>query len=244
MVRALFVCLVLAIVTLTLFNRYVYRGFGMQVDVLRRGTPDFKVVALTFDDGPDIRYTPQILDILKKYDAKATFFLVGKHVEEHPQIARRIVQEGHEVGNHTYSHYNMLKASPARQVEELTRAEAVIKNATGERTSLFRPPRGLYDANLQGPLHDRGYSLVLWSVTSGDWLEISSRDIVNNILKRAGPGDVLLFHDSGNLISGGGGNRLNTVQALPHLLEELKREGYTFVTMTQLMIISGLTGGE
>ncbi|MHB1126324.1 MAG: polysaccharide deacetylase family protein [Bacillota bacterium] len=225
-------------------NKYVYRGFGMQVDVFRMGTEDFKLVALTFDDGPDPLYTQQILDILGERDIMGTFFLLGRHVENYPEIARRIVDEGHEIGNHTYSHYNMLKAPPARIEEEIVKGEEAIERVTGERPALFRPPRGVYDANTQKVLRERGYNLILWSLSSRDWLEISARDIHNNIMARAKPGEIILFHDSGNLFRSSGGSRLNTVTALPTIIDELERQGYSFVTVTQMMIISGLTGGD
>jgi len=244
LIRIMYLFLALLLVTGMFLNRYVYRGFGLQVDIFRQGTPHLPVVAITFDDGPDPSYTPQILDILKQYNVKATFFMVGRQVERHPEIARRIVAEGHEIGNHTYSHYNLFRAPPERIREEILEGERAIRAITGVKTALFRPPRGLYDENVMQVLRQKGYNLVLWSVSSEDWAEISTRDIVANIMRRAGPGDILLFHDSGNLIRFERGNRLNTVQALPLIIEGLQRQGYTFVTVTQMMIISGLTGGE
>jgi glycerol-3-phosphate acyltransferase PlsY len=102
--QLLAVVLIIFIASTLFFNRYVYQGFGKQVDIFRRGTGEFKVVALTFDDGPDPAYTPAILDILKEYDIPATFFMVGRHVERYPGLARRIADEGHSLGNHTWSH--------------------------------------------------------------------------------------------------------------------------------------------
>jgi peptidoglycan/xylan/chitin deacetylase (PgdA/CDA1 family) len=223
-------------------NRYVYRGFGMQVELFRKGAADARVVALTFDDGPDPRFTPDILKTLAAEDVKATFFMVGKHAEKYPQLARQIAAAGHEIGNHTYNHVNLLQIPTERMVMEIERGEEAVFNATRQRPSLFRPPRGLYDANLLKETKDRGYTVILWSLSSRDWLEMRPQDISQTILQKVSPGEIILFHDSGNLIRAEGGDRLPTVRSLQTIIRGLKKEGYDFVTITELLILSGLSG--
>lgn len=240
--RLAYVLAIFMLVFAFFLNRYVYRGFGMQVELFRKGPPEAHVVAITFDDGPDPRFTPAILEILAKEKVKATFFMVGKHVEKYPHLARQVVAAGHEIGNHTYSHANLLQAPLGRITAEIERGEEAIFNATGLRPSLFRPPRGLYEAKLIEETKARGYTVILWSLSSNDWLEMRPVDISRTILQNVAPGDIILFHDSGNLIRAEGGERLPTVRSLKTVLAGLKEQGYDFVTVTELLILSGLSG--
>lgn len=240
-VRVLLITSALLFTIVFLLNRHVYRGFGLQVDLFSRGNPDLSYIALTFDDGPDPDYTPYILDILKEHEIKATFFLVGDHVRLYPHIARRIVEEGHEIGNHTMYHRNLYRLRPDLIIKEMEEAHAMIKEVTGERVHLFRPPRGLYDANVKELALERGYTLVLWSLSSWDWAEISSRLIEQRILTNTRGGDVLLFHDSGSIIARSGGNRYNTIKALPGIITGLKEMGFHFLTITEMIIIDELS---
>ncbi len=233
---------IVSILLLFYLNRYVYRGFGMHVDLFRRGPSSFPVVALTFDDGPHPYYTNQILDILKENGVRATFFLVGKHVEMYPDVVLRICEEGHEIGNHTYSHQRMLGMSAKQVMHEITRTENAIRDVTGYETRLFRPPQGLYTSTVLEVLQEMKYTMVLWSVSSQDWAEPSWRQIVRTVLKSTGSGDIILFHDNGDLLGAQGGDRSNTVRALPVLIQGLKQEGYTFVTCTEMMVLRGLSG--
>lgn len=201
-------------------------------------------MAITFDDGPDPRFTSQILDILAEYDVKATFFLVGRHVEEYPDIARRILDEGHDIGNHTYSHRSLVPLHPDRVYQEILRSEEIIAEVTGQRPYLFRPPRGVYSQVVRDIINDRQYTLCLWSISSQDWLEISSREVASRALKPVTGGDILLFHDSGNFISAQGGSRYNTIKALPVILEGLEEKGLTPVSMHELILLKGLTQVE
>ncbi len=239
--RAAFLGLVLLVVTTFFFNRYVYRGFGLGVHFLRQGPAEFELVVLSFDDGPDPRYTPAILDTLAHYGVKAVFFVVGEKVERYPELARRILDEGHEIGNHTYSHRNLYRLPTEDKITEIERAEEVIKAATGERPNLFRPPRGMYDAELLELLEERRYTMVLYSLSSRDWTEIPHQDMARHVLSRASPGDIMLFHDSGDLIRHDGGTRINTVRALPLIIEGLQERGYSFISVLEMLIITGLT---
>lgn len=240
--RVGYVSVVLLLLLAFFLNRYVYRGFGMQVELFRSGPKELKVVALTFDDGPDPRFTPLILDILEEYDIKATFFMVGKHAEKYPHIARLVEEAGHEIGNHTYSHANLLQASAYRISNEITRGEEAILNSTGKRPSLLRPPRGLYNPTVKEKAREMGYTIALWSLSSNDWLELRPLDITRRILRNVSNGDIILFHDSGDLIRSEGGDRLSTVLSLKPIIEGLKEQDYIFVTITEMMILSGLSG--
>jgi peptidoglycan-N-acetylglucosamine deacetylase len=242
--RTAFVLIFSSLLTLGFFSRYVYRGFGVQFDLIRTGSPDFPYVALTFDDGPDPLYTPAILDILAEHNVKATFFLVGRHVEQYPDIARRIADEGHDIGNHTYSHRSLVPLHPDKVFEEIVRAEQLIEEVTGQRPYLFRPPRGVYSQTVRDIAAERQYTICLWSVSSQDWQEISFREVTSRILSYVCNGDILLFHDSGNLVSAQGGYRYNTVRALPLILAGLEEKGITPVSMQELMVIKSLTHVE
>jgi peptidoglycan/xylan/chitin deacetylase (PgdA/CDA1 family) len=242
--QAAFVLLISSLLTTGFFTNYVYRGFGIQLDMIRQGNPELPFVAITFDDGPDPAYTPAILDILAAHNVKATFFMVGRHVRQYPDIARRIVAEGHDIGNHTYTHRSMVPLSPDKILEEIVYGEKIIEEVTGKKVYFFRPPRGLYNQVVRDIVADRQYTMVLWSISSQDWRESSSRIITQKILDSVIGGDILLFHDSGNLITAQGGNRYNTVAALPKILAGLEEKGLVPVTMQEMLLIKGLTHVE
>ena len=234
----------MGVLILMYFNKYVYKGFGIQKDIIRQGPRHFNFVALTFDDGPDAEYTPEILDILREKDTVATFFLVGKNVETYPEIAKRIVEEGHLVGNHTYSHKSLIPLSSKSTVYEIKRAEEAIERVTGVRTTLFRPPRGVYSSFARSFLKDERYTIALWDITAADWAELAPRKVVSNVINNVKPGSIVLLHDSGDLISYRGGNRESTVKALPEIIDNLRDEGYEFVTMDQMIFLSELMETE
>lgn len=231
-------------IILLFFNKYVYKGFGMQKDIIRQGTPHFKYAALTFDDGPDAIYTPEILDILKEKKVKATFFLVGKNVKDYPKIAQRIAEDGHNIGNHTYSHKSLIPLSSRKTVSEIKDAEKVIEEVTGIRTTLFRPPRGVYSKFSRKFLKDERYTIVLWNLSAVDWAELAPSNIVKNVTKKAEPGAIILLHDSGDLITHKGGDRSATVEALPDIIDNLRKNGYEFVTIEQLIFFTELMETE
>lgn len=221
-------------------NLYVYHGYGAARDLIRRGEGEFRAVALTFDDGPNPRFTPQILDILDQYDVKATFFLVGQEAQMYPDLTLRIVEAGHEIGSHTYSHSNLLGARPSRVRNEIIRGNRAIEAITGQHPRYFRPPRGAYSQTVLDVVAEENQRLILFSLSSRDWLELSPNDIARNLLQRVQPGDILLLHDSGDIIRGRSGDRSNTIRALPMIIEGLQARGYSFLTVSQLLIISHL----
>ena len=225
-------------------SRYVYHGFGLHPEVFRRGSPELNHVAITFDDGPDPEYTPRILDILAEKGVKATFFVVGRHVDRYPEIVQRMVDEGHEVASHTYNHANLLRASEALAIREIDRTAEALERAIGKSPRLFRPPRGLYNETVLDVAHGRGYTIALWSLSSQDWLGTSPARIVRMLARDTSGGDVLLLHDSGDFFTAEGANRENTVAALGPLIDELSDRGIRFATVTELMVMTLLTEGE
>jgi peptidoglycan/xylan/chitin deacetylase (PgdA/CDA1 family) len=229
---------------LLVLNRFVYRGFGPQHAVFRHGNPSFRYIALTFDDGPDPKYTERILDILKANDVSATFFLVGDHVRSYPDLVRRMAADGHEIGNHTDTHRNLFLLPKRQTIAEIDNSAKSIAAVTAQRPRLFRPPRGLYDRALLSLLAERRNTLVLWSISSQDWAEVSPGGIRRNILSRVQGGDILLFHDSGAIVSAQGGDRDNTINALPKILSQLKARGFRLVTVSELYSITSLTGAR
>ncbi|MGI6605398.1 MAG: polysaccharide deacetylase family protein [bacterium] len=242
--RTLTTLLVITVVVLFFFNRYVYKGYGMQIDVIRSGPPDLAFVALTFDDGPDPVYTPQILDILRDKGVPATFFLVGKNALKYPETVLRTMEEGHSIGNHTYSHRSLIPLSNTGVYNEIMQAEEAITQITGQKPTLFRPPRGVCTEYTRSLLREQRYTLVLWDVSSHDWEEIRYTDIVNNVMRNVRRGSIILFHDSGDLVKAYGGNRNNTVRALPIIIDRLRDQGYEFLTIDEMLVLSGLSETE
>lgn len=203
-----------------------------QAKIVKKITPieQRKVIALTFDDGPWPRNTPQILDILRKNNIKATFFWVGQALKDHPQIAKRVVAEGHIVGNHTWHHwYHKLDAATAaREIDDTTE---LIYKTTGVRTTLFRPPGAVMNNGVTDYAKQKKYLIAMWSNDPMDYRPLSAQQLVNNTLRKAQPGAIVLMHD-------GGGNHPATVQALPQIIAKLKKLGYSFVTVPELLEMS------
>lgn len=189
-----------------------------------------KRVALTFDDGPDNKYTPQILDILKKYNIKATFFVVGRRTVIYPSIIKRIIKEGHAIGNHTWDHQNLLKVSNKDALTEVSKTDEAIFSIAGIHTSLMRPPYGRTDSYVNKMMVSKGYNVILWSVDTRDWAGTSVPDIMKAVKNEIRPGGIILQHCSGNVA--------NTVKALPQIITYLKEKGYTFVTVPELINVS------
>lgn len=214
---------------------YEYHGFGSQEGVVRRG-PHSPYVSLTFDDGPNPTFTPQILDILKEKETKATFFVVGKHVEKYPEIAKRIVEEGHELGNHTYSHRDLVPSTRELVLKEVGRADEVIKKVTGAESKLFRPPRGIFSQAVRKLLCEEGWRIILWTVSTTDWRGINAKAILRRIKLYARNGAIILFHDSGSLVSSEGASRSQTVASLPLAIDYLReKKGLQIVSLSRML---------
>jgi len=187
--------------------------------------------ALTFDDGPSVPYTGQILDILAKNKIKATFFLCGANAERYPELVRRIQREGHVIGNHTYSHPYLHLKSEADIAEEIDRTQEVLLRITGQRPTLFRPPYGVRWFSLWPILRRRGMSMVLWSDRGYDG-RLDASGIAKASLEGLKPGAILLLHDGFEAKPPAEVNRSGTVSALPAILEGARRAGYVFTRIS------------
>jgi peptidoglycan/xylan/chitin deacetylase (PgdA/CDA1 family) len=179
-----------------------------------------KCVALTFDDGPS-PYTDRLLKYLAAYHAHATFFVVGQNVVMRPGVVRRTVQAGHEIGNHSWSHRDLTRLSPAGVRADLTRTDRAIQKAAGVTPTLVRPPYGAFNRIVR---RQAVRPLVLWDVDTLDWLYRNSMHVTRAAVRPARPGSIILFHDI----------RPTTVQAIPRVLKRLSKRGFHFVTVTQL----------
>lgn len=192
------------------------------------GNREEKKIALTFDDGPHPYFTEKILDILEKYNVRATFFMIGENVKNYPTIARRVYEAGHEIGNHTYTHPHMKKISPDVLEQEIKKTEDALRELDIPRPALFRPPEGFRSAEQVARIEGLGYRVVVWSLDTHDWKNTASSLIEAQVLKTVQGGDVLLFHD---YISG----QNTTIAALKQIIPKLLESGYTFVTVSELL---------
>ncbi|MGK7925776.1 MAG: polysaccharide deacetylase family protein [Spirulina sp.] len=187
---------------------------------------DRKVIALTFDDGPSEEFTNNILYILDRHNVKATFFLLGRNVRKYPARAKHIHLKGHALANHSWNHpYH--KQTPASAAAQIDNTSFWIQKATGVRSKLFRPPGGYLHNGMATYAAQKGQAIVMWSADSKDYYA-SPQGIAKRVLSEASPGGIVLLHD-------GGGDRTNTVNALPYIINQLKEQGYEFVTVPELL---------
>ncbi|WP_458413215.1 polysaccharide deacetylase family protein [Schinkia sp. CFF1] len=192
-----------------------------------------KVIALSFDDGPDNRFTPLILDVLKKYDVKATFFLLGTRVRAYPDTARRIHYEGHVIGNHTFWHPKLTNTGVKNMVWEIEKNEKEMSAVVGVQSNLFRAPYGALNEQLVKELEKLNYRCIGWSVDSEDWKSLSALEVKRNVLNAVHPGAIILMHSAGHWTQ----DLTGTVNALEELIPYLKKQGYRFVTIPELWYI-------
>lgn len=187
-----------------------------------------KTIAITVADGPDPQYTPQILDILHRYNVPATFFVVGRQVERYPDLFRREVAQGHEVANHSYTHRDLPGMSPGEATVELVRINGIISQFTGKNVTWFCPPRGAYNQSVIDTATRCGLKTVLWTKALETHTDKTPEQMARRVIRGVGPGGIILLHDSRL-------NRTKTVQALPLIIEGLQGKGYRFVTLTDLL---------
>lgn len=217
-----------------LYPKSIYASIDMKQAVFSQGSKSEKVIALSFDDGPHPEYTIQILDILKEYDVKATFFVLGMHAEKYPSIIKRQVEEGHEIGNHSYSHINMRKATRKKIREEFEKTQEIIYSIANIRPKVFRPPYGNYNKEVIEIVSSDDIPIVLWTFyqDSKDWSNPGVDSIINTTLSKVQNGDIILFHDYVYK------NESHTVEALKTIIPKLIEKGYKFVTVSELLNIS------
>jgi peptidoglycan/xylan/chitin deacetylase (PgdA/CDA1 family) len=188
-----------------------------------------KVVAITFDDGPNPIYTAQVLDIFRESEGKATFFMIGEQMDQYPEMVKKVVEQGHEIGNHTYTHAKLSQLSPEECVEEIERTEKLIQELVGQKPVVFRPPYLDYNDDTILVMQQKDYPMIGalnmeaqdWEMPGVDHILAKSRDCVKN-------GSILIFHD-------GYGDRSQTIEAVRTLVSELTSQGYQLVTVSELL---------
>jgi peptidoglycan-N-acetylglucosamine deacetylase len=222
-----------------LFTDENYDAYPLSYDIDQIGAAK-KKIAITFDDGPDPRWTPKILDVLKEKNVPATFFVIGVDASQSPEILRREYAEGHEIGNHTYTHPNFDDITKTQIRWELNLTQRLIESTLGVKSILFRPPFGIdhqpeyAEEVAQLPVaQDMGYLIVGQKIDPHDWQQhdgkpIPAQEIVDATLRQADEGNIVLFHD-------GGGDRSQTVAALPQIIDALRQRGYQFVSVPDLI---------
>lgn len=216
---------------------YLYSHYVTHTDLyspdnafLKHGNRELKEIALTIDDGPHASSLPRILNVLKEYGVKATFFPVGKRIKEHPELVRRMLAEGHEVGNHTQDHIRLNKLRPDQIESELKNWDTNFYRATGRKAAMMRPPGMSFDDKVMEVVKRMGYVTIGWTAGAKDFVSDKQKEIASplvvgdRILSQADKGGILLLHDAED-----------TAAALPHIIRALKNNGYTLVTVTEMM---------
>lgn len=195
--------------------------------------PGSKQLALTYDDGPNDPHTLRLLEVLARNNVRATFFVIGRFVKQRPDIVRELVKAGHTVGNHTFSHPNLIFASAPRARTELRDCELALTEAVGEHSRLFRPPFGGRRPTSLRIARELGLQPVMWNVTGWDWNERSADYVEAKVKKQIRGGEVILLHDGGHKALGA--DRSQTVIATDRIISSYKSQGYEFVTIPEMM---------
>ncbi len=195
---------------------------GIYRQTLSNNQTEIKKIALTFDDGPNYKYTLPLLEGLKQRNVKATFFLLGQEVKEHPEIVKRIAQEGHMIGNHSYYHENLCEMSAEEAIMQVSRTNEVIYEVTGQYPQLIRPPFGRAPEEL---VYEPPMVEALWTIDSRDWELSDVGTIMQNVLPNAKENAIILMHDASK----------TSVQAALAIVDSLREDGYTFVTLDEIL---------
>jgi len=204
--------------------------FGRTFTGLRRGS---KQLALTFDDGPNDPHTQRLLEVLARHNVHATFFLIGRYVQQRPDIVRELVKAGHVIGNHTFTHPLLIFKSGRELRAQLENCDRALTDAVGEHSNLFRPPFGGRRPAVLRIARHMGLEPIMWNVTGYDWNAPSAEHIERKVTGRVRGGDVILLHDGGHREFGT--DRSFTITATDRLISRYKAEGYEFVTVTAMM---------
>jgi peptidoglycan/xylan/chitin deacetylase (PgdA/CDA1 family) len=204
--------------------------------------PRSRQLALTYDDGPNDPHTCQLLDVLAKHNVLATFFLIGRYVQQRPEIAREIIRAGHVVGNHTFTHPLLTFKSETDIRQQLSDCRAALQDAIGQHSNLFRPPFGGRRAAVLRIARELGLHPVMWNVTGYDWSAPPAAEIARKVRRQIRGGDVILLHDGGHKQIGA--DRSQTVLATNHLIASYKTQGYEFVTIPEMMASPRLSASQ
>lgn len=200
---------------------------GSHAGVYVNGWPSGKEVCLTFDDGPDGTVTPQVLDILEQYDIKASFFFIGKQLEENRDVVKRAYNDGDLVLSHTWDHKQLISLTADQIRAELQQSEDKLDEIIGARPAIVRPPYGDIDGQVAKVLRDSGDTAVLWSIDTLDWSQREKDNIVGNVVNNVRSGDIILMHSTSA--------QTVDVAALPEIITQLEKQGYKFVTLSELL---------
>lgn len=199
------------------------------IQTLCKANTSEKKISITFDDGPDAKITPRVLELLDQYKVKATFFCIGNHIESNKDLIKLIDQKGHLIGNHTYSHERWFDLHPSHKMKsDIEKTNGLIFESINKKTKLFRPPYGVTNPSLKKAIKDFNFHTIGWSIRSFDTIK-STEETLNRIKKRLSPGDIILFHD----------NREHIVDILTLFLEYVKNENYSIVPLDELLNING-----
>lgn len=214
---------------LPLLSFFAYAAPSSDPGIYKCVTTDEKRIALTFDDGPHPRYTAQILERLREYDIKATFFVIGENIGYYDEgIVRSIIDAGHELGNHTYSHKHTKKMSESEFYEDVRKCHDLVREKYGYEMKLFRPPEGYVDKKVKCIAAELGYSVILWSIDTKDWEHVGASVITANVKLNTSCGDIILMHDYVSKPN-------TTIAALDEIIPLLLERGYEFVTVSELI---------
>ena len=196
--------------------------------VIKSNANNSNKIALTFDDGPHPIITPKVLSLLKKYNIKATFFVIGANIDNYPEPLKQAVKNGHEIGNHTNSH-RILKALSKKEIlKEIEFCRKKIYDLTGYKSTLLRPPCGQFDDKLINIAKQNNDKIILWNIDTNDWSHMKTNEIIKTVSNNVKGGDIILFHD---YISG----EYHTIEALEKMIPMLLSKGYEFVTVSELL---------
>lgn len=198
---------------------------GYFISVIYRKKTKYKKIAITFDDGPT-EYTPKVLALLKQYNAKATFFCIGKQLEKYPVYAKQIIAEGHQLGNHSYSHASKFGFFSAKQIEEeLKKTTSIIEKISGNKNYYFRPPFGVTNPHIAQAVKKTGLKVIGWNIRSLDTVIEGETKILNRIVKKIKPGGIILLHDTSE----------KTVRVLEQLLPILQEQKYQLQNLDKFL---------
>ncbi|MBE6530318.1 MAG: polysaccharide deacetylase family protein [Ruminococcaceae bacterium] len=207
-----------------------FHSFPVRAEAYRCVDVQEKRIALSFDDGPHPRLTPKILEILKRYNIHATFFMIGKNVRDYPETAKLVAKDGHEIGNHTDSHIRLCGLGKKRVERELEECSLQIQKVCNQTPGLFRPPEGAVDTAVLSAANDKEYRVILWSIDTRDWESKNEGAIVRRVLSSVKPGDIILMHDFISYNS-------KTPEALERLIPKLLARGYEIGSVGELLRI-------
>ena len=198
-------------------------------DVFLNGDTHKKQVALTFDDGPDGKITPKILDILKQNNVKGNFFFIGENVAKFPKVVKRADKEGNLVLNHSYNHPDFKKENNEEIKNQILKTENVIYKIIGKKPAIIRPPYGDVDGRIVSTILQTDDKIAIWSIDTLDWSQKEKDNIVKNVLDNLRPGDIILMHSNGD--------KAATAEALPIIIKGIKEKGYEIVTLDKMLNI-------